>query len=60
MFVAAYGSGNLYIFNTEQFNKLGTESPTFTLNKQGDSFNIYVVSYLSNTTRYIAWLVEIY
>jgi len=43
LFVAAYGSGNLYIFNTEQYNKLTNETAaTFTLYKQGDSFNIYV------------------
>jgi len=39
MFVAAYASGNLYLFNTE----LPTpESTAFNLYKQGDSFNIHV------------------
>ena len=52
-FSASFSSGNMYIFNTTYCTKTPMNEPaiSFTLSKQGDSYNILVVSSLTSTLK---------
>lgn len=56
-FIASFSSGNMYIFNTTYCTKTPMNEPaiSFTLSKQGDSYNILVHRGKSRTKEIVKW-----
>ena len=56
-FIASYSSGNMYLFNTLYCTKTSMNEPpiSFTLSKQGDSYNILVYRGKNRTKEITKW-----